>query len=293
MIDTITKQGNFDETNYKFSILIPTWNNLAYLQLCLKSIRNNSCYRSQIIVIINEGKDGTTQWIEQQDDIEYIIFPTNVGICYALNLGRSIVKSNFIVYMNDDMYVLPNWDQVLFNEIELLGTKGFLLSATMIEPVFTGNKCVVVRDYGQNLVTFDEEKLLDEFESICKDDWCGSTWPPTVVHRDIWDLVGGYSIEFSPGLGSDPDFSRKLVEVGVRHFKGVGKSLVYHFVSKSTSRINGNNGRKTFLRKWNLTQRQFRDHYIRLGQPYTPLNTPDQIGNFNKIRKMFRKMFQS
>lgn len=293
MIDTITKLENCSGTNYEYSILIPTWNNLAYLQLCLKSIRNNSYYRSQIIVIINEGKDGTTEWIEQQDDIDHIRFPTNVGICYALNLARSIVKSKFIVYLNDDMYVLPNWDLVLFNEIKLLGTKCFLLSATMIEPVFTGNKSVVVRDYGQDLIHFDEEKLLDEYTSIHKDDWSGSTWPPTVVHRDIWDLVGGYSIEFSPGLGSDPDFSRKLLEVGVRHFKGVGKSLVYHFVSKSTSRINGNNGRKTFFLKWNLTQGQFRDHYIRLGQPYAPLNPPDKMGYFDKIKNKFRKMFRT
>ena len=32
-----------------FSILIPTWNNLALLQLCVRSIRENSAYHHQNI----------------------------------------------------------------------------------------------------------------------------------------------------------------------------------------------------------------------------------------------------
>lgn len=42
-----------------FSILIPTWNNLDLLQLCIESIKKNSAFSHQIIVHINEGIDGT------------------------------------------------------------------------------------------------------------------------------------------------------------------------------------------------------------------------------------------
>lgn len=45
-------------------------------------------------------------------------------------------------------------------------------------------------------------------------DWMGATIPPNIVHRDIWDLVGGYSIEYSPGMYSDPDFTAKLYMCG-------------------------------------------------------------------------------
>ena len=37
-----------------FSILIPTLNNLNYLKLCIKSIKNNSKYNHEIIVHVNE-----------------------------------------------------------------------------------------------------------------------------------------------------------------------------------------------------------------------------------------------
>ena len=42
-----------------FSIIIPTFNNLKYLQLCLESLQKNSKYNHEIIIHINEGIDGT------------------------------------------------------------------------------------------------------------------------------------------------------------------------------------------------------------------------------------------
>ena len=39
-----------------FSILIPTFNNIDYLKLCIESIRKNSKFNHQIIVHINEDK---------------------------------------------------------------------------------------------------------------------------------------------------------------------------------------------------------------------------------------------
>ena len=47
-----------------FSILIPTFNNLSYLKLCLKSIEKNSQYKHQILIHINEGSDGTLDFVK-------------------------------------------------------------------------------------------------------------------------------------------------------------------------------------------------------------------------------------
>ena len=47
-----------------FSVLIPTFNNLEYLKLCLKSLKNNSKYDHEIIIHINEGVDGSLKYIK-------------------------------------------------------------------------------------------------------------------------------------------------------------------------------------------------------------------------------------
>ena len=50
--------------NLKFSIIIPTWNNLDFLKNIIESIRKNSKFQHQIIVHINDGSDGTLEWVK-------------------------------------------------------------------------------------------------------------------------------------------------------------------------------------------------------------------------------------
>jgi len=109
---------------------------------------------------------------------------------------------------------------------------------------------------------------LRDYKTIQGCDWLGATWPPNIVHRDIWDLVGGYSVELYPGLYSDPDFSMKLYEAGVRYFKGVDSSRAYHFGSKSTKRVVLNNGSKQFLNKWGISSSAFTRYLLRRGDSY-------------------------
>lgn len=283
MIDSIQKYQNTPSQAYQFSLLIPSWNNLDYLKLCIGSIRKNSFYELQIIVIVNEGSDGSLEWVQNQKDIDFVYAKENIGICYALNAARSLIQSDYVVYINDDMYLLPNWDLALEKEITALGTKKFMLSATMVEPIDTGNKCVIVKDYGRDIDSFKEDLLLQDYPNLHKDNWSGSTWPPNVVHVDVWDLVGGLSVEFSPGMGSDPDFAKKLYEAGVRQFKGVGASLVYHFGTKSTKRVKKNDGRKTFLHKWGISQRDFSQKYLKIGEPFAENVSVPQSSLMQKI----------
>ena len=252
----------------KFSILIPTWNNLEYLKLCIGSIRKNSVFKHQLIVHINEGKDGTLEWVKEQNDIDYSYSEQNVGVCFALNSCRELISTDYILYMNDDMYVCPEWDKYLEEEINKIGHNKFFISATSIEPESQSN-CMIEKDYGRDIETFNEQKLLSEFAALPMQDWQGATWPPNVVHKELWDKVGGYSNEFSPGMYSDPDFSMKLWNEGVRYFKCISKSRVYHFGSKSVKRVKKNPGYHKFISKWRMTSSTLSKYYLRRGEKFT------------------------
>jgi len=257
-----------------FSILIPSWNNLALLQLCVKSIRQNSKYDHQIIVHVNDGSDGTLEWVRSQY-ITHTASPQNVGICLAVNEAAMHAKMDYILYLNDDMYCCPGWDTALVNKMKDLDTDLFMLSGTMIEPVQTSNPCVIVNDCGRSPEKFAEQELLAGLPGIHMPDWYGATWPPTLVHAKWWFRVGGYSSEFSPGMSSDNDFSMKLWNAGCRIFLGVGDSLVYHFQAKSTGRIKKNNGGKQFLHKWGIRQSVFDRYYLRRGVPAETIALPE------------------
>lgn len=273
-----------------FSIIIPTWNNLPFVQLCVESIRKNSAFQHQVILHINDGSDGTLAWA-QAEGIDYTHTTDNAGICIAVNQAAGLATTDYIVYMNDDMYVCPNWDKVIVDNIKKLPTDNFLFSATMIEPRDTGNPCVLVADFGQDRASFDEEKLLREYSGLKKNDWNGSAWPPTIVAKKYWQITGGYSIELSPGMSSDDDFAMKMWYAGCRIFKGIGDSRVYHFQAKSTLRIKKNNGRRQFLMKWGINQSSFNRLFIKRGTPFTgPLAEPESLKG-EQLRATLKRRF--
>ena len=50
-----------------FSIIIPSFNNLKYLKKCIESIKKNSHYDHEIIPHINEGSDGTANYLKDNN----------------------------------------------------------------------------------------------------------------------------------------------------------------------------------------------------------------------------------
>ena len=48
------------------SIIIPTFNNLKYLELCIDSLKKNSYFNNEILIHINEGSDGTIDFAKQK-----------------------------------------------------------------------------------------------------------------------------------------------------------------------------------------------------------------------------------
>lgn len=178
-----------------------------------------------------------------------------------------LARHDYIVYLNDDMVCCTGWDTALLRRLDTLDTDLFMLSGTMIEPVDTGNPCVVVGNYGRDADTFDAARLLADVPRLARGDWLGATWPPTLVHRRWWFKLGGYSSELTPGMSSDNDFSMKLWHAGCRIFLGAGDSLVYHFQCKSTGKVKKNDGRRQFLNKWGLSQSTFDKYFLRRGTP--------------------------
>jgi glycosyltransferase involved in cell wall biosynthesis len=260
-----------------FSILIPTFNNVKYLELCINSIKKNSKYDHQIIAHVNIGDDGTIEYLDKIN-IEYTHTKHNSGICEGINKASKLAKFNYFLYAHDDFYFCPLWDEVLKNEIDLVGHNDFYLSGTMMH---SGQ---IPFDCGDNIDDFDEKKFLENYKDLNYYNFQGSTWAPTLVHRDVWNKVGGFSEEFFPGTGSDPDFNMKLWKLDIRIFKGISDFKVYHFGSivlrKKINEIKknsnyGSKGAKIFLLKWGITIKFFKKFYLRSDTIYDgPLLNP-------------------
>jgi hypothetical protein len=184
----------------------------------------------------------------------------------ALNIASKKAKFNYILISHDDFYYCPGWDTEFEKEIKLINHNNFYLSGTMV------GAGQVNFDAGQTFDSFNESKLLNNLEFIKTFNFQGTTKCPGLVHKDIWNKLGGWSEEFSPTGGDDTDFAMKLWMNDVRIFKGLGKSLAYHFGSITTRKKDkllftylGSRANKIFLRKWGVTINFFEKYYLNSG----------------------------
>ncbi len=293
-----------------FSILIPTFNNVDYLKICINSLKKNSNFNHQIIVHVNEGKDRTLEYLKE-NNLDYTFSEKNIGMSLALNKAANLAKFNYILISHDDFYYCPNWDTEFVKELKCLNHKNFYLSGTMVNAVHTFEK----NDYSKPPVfnagltydKFDESKLLKNLNEIKTFDFQGSTKHPALVHINTWKKVGGWSDEFFPTGGDDTDFTIKLWNANIRIFKGLGKSSIYHFGSITTRKKGknlftylGSRGNKIFLKKWKIGINFFEHFYLRSGldknknkifKKYEgPLNDP--IKNFEYYFELLKEKFK-
>ena len=224
-----------------FTILIPTYNNLKYLKLFCKSIKINSNFEHQLIFHINDGSDGSYDYINN-NKYQFTHSKMNIGLCSSITEASKLIKNEYVLYSHDDMYFCKNWDKFLIEEVQKQNNNLFYFSGTNIS-------------YKNGILNFDCGNTPENFDQIKFDNFCekdnspdlqGSHWAPHLIHRDLWTKVGGFSVEFDPGDGSDPDLCMKLWNEGVRTFKCISRFKVYHFGSVTTRKrdININNGTK-------------------------------------------------
>ena len=256
----------------------------------INSLKKNSKYNNQIVAHANIGDDGTVEYLKNEK-IDFSHTTYNSGICEGINKAARLAKYDYLLYAHDDFYFSPNWDKMLYEEVKKIGHNKFYLSGTMM------NEGQIKFNCGNTLDEFNEKKFLDEHKNYNFYDFQGSTWAPSLVHRSIWDKVGGLSEEYFPGNSSDPDFNMKLWKLGVRIFKGINKFKVYHFGSivlrKKLNKIKnknkyGSKSSKFFLLKWGISIKFFKKFYLRSSEKYNgPLTEPV------KDKKYFLNLFLS
>ena len=224
---------------------------------------------------------GNSYWVDylKKKNIKYTYTNYNSGICEGMNLASKLISNDYILYAHDDFYFCPNWDQILKKEIDLIGHNNFYLSGTMV------NNGQIDFNCGDTAKDFNEKKFLDHYKEHNFYDFQGSTWAPHLIHKDIWNKVGGFSEEFYPGTGSDPDLNMKLWNIGIRIFKGINNFKVYHFGSivlrnkniKLSKKKYGSISSKIFLIKWGITIKFFKKFYLRSNTKFNnPLSNPNK-----------------
>lgn len=236
---------NKNEGFTAFSLIIPTYKNPKYLDLCLQSIVEGQVNKNQIIVVIDGFEEMYTEVINKyQDDVQFLPLRENQGMAAALNYGVYQAENPDIIIINDDNVLPMEWDTRLSGACK--GVVGnVILTINQIEPAPSMFK-FHTKDLGTNVESFDlktfqeYEKSIESKSGFTED---GEIFP-FVMRKKDYMMVGGFDTLYPSPFVCDWDLFLKLEMAGIT-FLRTHLLHIYHFGGRSTK--NGPEGRKFSL----------------------------------------------
>ncbi|HUE00003.1 MAG TPA: glycosyltransferase family 2 protein [Bryobacteraceae bacterium] len=96
------------------SVTIVTYNSGRFIKRCLESVLEQRYPYKEVIVIDNASVDGTIDILEQFEDRCQIIYnEENIGFAAAQNQAISLASGYWVLTLNPDVLLLPNFIQAL------------------------------------------------------------------------------------------------------------------------------------------------------------------------------------
>ncbi len=237
---------------------ISTYNNLNYLKIAVKSVRENSYFFDAPFIVHAENcTDGTNEWL--RDNVDRYGFQvyidtndTPLGIGGGMNFCAERVKTEYMMFVHSDFYVTSNWDLACYEEILKQGEKTMVFSHRVEPDMFgspqrPGTVIVPKETFGAYYNDFNSE-LFDQFsqEFIELNDF---TIPKAegvsgLISKKDWDHIGGNDPLFAPTSWEDMDLFLRMLNEGYK-FILTSKSVVWHFGARGSHRLEENDGKSS------------------------------------------------
>jgi glycosyltransferase involved in cell wall biosynthesis len=257
--------------NRTITFCIPSKSNLRYLKACIASIIENSYHKNQIIIYVDEDKDGTIEWLKSltNPNIKYI--ENTSGILKGIGEGYNICVENSttdLCFMFHADMMLGHYADYYLSE-EVLKHVHAVVCATRIEPPLhpSGPEKII-----QNFGMWPEENIQDgfkreEFNVFVKSNINENTpkvtdglFAPWMIRRKDFLSMGGHDKIFHSYHEDSDIFNRFLLNNYT--IKQSWNAMVYHLTCRAGIFENGittrsqrvvemqNRSFVEFIRKW-------------------------------------------
>tara|TARA_Y100000592_G_scaffold100222_1_gene179272 strand:+ start:2617 stop:3414 length:798 start_codon:yes stop_codon:yes gene_type:complete len=241
------------------SLIIPTYRNPEYLDICLKSAIEQQMNKNEIIVCVDGYIEESQEILDKyKDSINVLDLGQNQGMQQALNLGVINASNEIIFIVNDDNVFCKDWDKVILDTLK--DKEKTVLTLNQIEPTGPGIFKFPVKDFGSNPKEFKYSEFVEYEKSIKKDTLTvdGGIFP-FAMYKKYYMAAGGFDTMYQSPFICDWDFFLKLDLMGLGFIRTHNAHL-YHFGSTATK--NGKEGDKfkategpaaqMFMYKWGI-----------------------------------------
>ena len=239
---------------------ISTFNNLPYLKIAIRSVRENSYYdKAPFIIHAENCTDGTDRWLidnKEKYNLDVYLDKNKVplGIGGGMNFCADKVETKYIMFLHSDFYVTKNWDLELYNIFKKYPNQKMWVNSHRVEPNMFNNPSsrpgTVIVDkemFGAYHHDFKDqifEQWANEFTEINDFEIPKGEGVSGLIRKKDWDEIGGNDPLFAPASWDDMDLFLRMLNKGFK-FVLTSKSMVYHFGARGSHRLEENDGKSS------------------------------------------------
>ena len=106
----------------KVTIIVVNFNGLPYVDDCVASVLRTNYSHFDLVLVDNDSKDGSLDHVLNSfgydQKLRVLANNRNLGYAKANNMGAAIASSKYLVFLNPDTVVRPNWLKPLVDIFE-------------------------------------------------------------------------------------------------------------------------------------------------------------------------------
>ena len=210
------------------SVIIPTYKEPEYLDLCLKSAFEGQENNNEIIVVVDGFYELNKPILDKYPEVNVLDLGSNQGLPVATNWGVYNATHDYILVVNDDNVFPRNWD----TKLDIFCQQGVVVSPNQIEPSPSMFRQFLIKDLGKSPENFDLNAYWDFEDTQYKPaDRSGSTLP-FLMNKYDYLAVGGWDVMYPSPHVVDWDFFLKCEYAG--YIMKRAYINFYHFAGAAT-----------------------------------------------------------
>lgn len=243
------------KSSLQSSVIIPNWNGLEMLKICLPSLKKQTYQNFEIIVIDNGSSDGSVEYIKKSfPEVIIIKLSYNSGFAPAVNMGIKRARGEYIILINNDTRVDSKCLETLAGAAKEHPETG-MIAAKMLN-YYNPDKIDSAGDYIDSVGHADNigRGQLDGEEFNTAKEVFLVTGGGSLYRRSVFDKVGLLDEDYFAYF-EDVDLGLRAQLAGIKAWYQPS-AVIYH-VHKATS--NRNKPLTEYLQFRNMTMTIIKD----------------------------------